>query len=136
MKEMNENQLRGWRPRQPSAGLKARIFSRQGASLSASGGAATLSGTRWNWHQFAPAMACMFFAMMVFHFNGGGSWRDSRPALYADFTSGSNTVTFSDHGQEVENHLAGVTFDWTNGSVFKSSMRSRTGFGPSTNLSN
>lgn len=95
-----------------------------------------LPATRWNWHPFAPAMACMFFAVMVFHFNGGGSWRDSRPALYADFSSGSNTVTFSDRAQEVENHLAGVTFDWTNGSVLKSSMRSHFGFGPSTNLSN
>ena len=124
---MNENQLRGWRPRQPSAGLKGRIFS---------GSNATLPATRWNWHQCAPAMACLLFAMMLFHFNGMGGSRESRPALYADFTSGSNSVTFSDHAQELENHLAGVTFDWTNGSVFKSSMRSRTGFGPSTNLSN
>ena len=128
MKEMNENQLRGWRPRQPSAGLKTRIFRER---------AVTLPATRWNWHQCAPAMACVLFAMMVFHFNGGGgSWRECQPALYADFTSGSNTVTFSDHAQEVENHVSGVTFDWTNHSVFKSSMRSHFGPGPSTNLSN
>ena len=81
-------------------------------------------------------MACALFAMMVFHFNGGGAWRDSRPALYADFTAGSNTVTFSDRAQELENHMAGVTFDWTNHSVFKSSMRSHFGPGPTTNLSN
>src|SRR5882757_8610970 len=105
MKEMNENQLRGWRPRQPSAGLKARIFRE---------GEAAFPATRWNWHQCAPAMACLLFAMMLFHFNGMGGSRESRPAIYADFTSGSNSVTFSDHAQEQENHLAGVTFDWTN----------------------
>lgn len=119
--------MRGWRPRQPSAGLKERIFRDRELALPA---------TRWNWHQFAPAMACLLFAMMVFHFNGGGTWRESRPALYADFTAGSNSVTFSDQAQELENHVSGVTFDWTNHSVFKSSMRSHFGSGPSTNLTN
>ena len=126
MKEMNETQLRGWRPRQPSAGLKDRIFRVHKAASAAS---------RWNWHHFAPAMACVLLGMMVLHFNGGGALRDSRPAMYVNF-SGSNAATFSDQAQEIENHLAGVTFDWTNHSVLKSSMRSRTGFGPSTNLSN
>lgn len=124
---MNETQLRGWRPRQPSAGLKGRIFR-------AAEAAATVP--RWNWHHFAPAMACAMFAVMVFHFNGGSALRDSQPAIYVDFTGGSNAATFSDRAQEQENHLAGVTFDWTNHSGFQSSMRSRTGFGPSTNLSN
>jgi len=124
---MNETQLRGWRPRQPSAGLKGRIFRAHQAASAVS---------RWNWHHFAPAMACVLLGMMVLHFNGGGALRDSRPAMYVNFTGGSNTTTFSDQAQEVENHLAGVTFDWTNHTGFKSSMRSRTGFGPSTNLSN
>ncbi|HSY18453.1 MAG TPA: hypothetical protein VK815_08980 [Candidatus Acidoferrales bacterium] len=128
---MNENQLRGWRLRQPSAGLKGRIF-RTDAPASPE---AALPPVRWNWHHLAPAMACMLFAMMVFHFNGLAGWQESRPATYADFTAGSNSVTFSDHAQEVENHVDGVTFDWTNHSVFKSSMRSHFGPGPTTNLS-
>jgi len=81
-------------------------------------------------------MACMLFAMMVFHFNGVGGWRESRPAMYVDFTVGSNRAAFSDHAQELENHVSGVTFDWTNHSDIKSSMRSHFGSGPSTNLSN
>jgi hypothetical protein len=124
---MNESQLRGWRPRQPSAGLKRRIFRAHAAGTPAA---------RWNWHHLAPAMACLLFALMMFHFNGGGALRDSRPVLYMNFAGDSNPVTFSDHAQETENHLAAVTFDWTNHGDFKSSMRSRTGFGPSTNLSN
>jgi hypothetical protein len=125
---MNESQLRGWRPRQPSAGLKARVFRDQPA--------AALPATRWNWHHLAPAMACLFFVLMMFHFNGGGALRDNCPAVYVNFTGDSNVVTFSDRAQETENHLAAVTFDWTNHGDFKSSMRSRVGFGPSTNLSN
>jgi hypothetical protein len=124
---MNETQLRGWRPRRPSAGLKERIFRSREAVGRAPG---------WNWHQVAPALACVLFALMIFHFNGGGALRENRPVMYVDFTGGSNATTFSDQAQEMENHLAGVTFDWTNHSVFKSSMRSRTGIGPSTNLSN
>lgn len=128
---MDENQLRGWRPRRPSAGLKARIFRAPAPAAPE----AALPPVRWNWQHLAPAMACMLFAMMVFHFNNLGGWRESRPALYADFTSGSNSVTFSDRAQEVENHVDGVTFDWTNHGDFKSSMRSHFGPGPSTNLS-
>ena len=126
MKELNEKQLLGWQPRQPSAGLKQRIF-REPVPVPAPG---------WNWHHVAPAMACVLFAMMVFHFNGGAALRETRPVGYVDFTHNGNATTFSDHAQELENHLAGVTFDWTNHSGFKSSMPSRTGSGPSTNLSN
>jgi len=124
---MNESQLRGWRPRQPSARLKARIFREPAAATTPS---------HWNWQHLAPAMACLLFALMMFHFNGAGALRGSRPAVYLNFNGDSNVLSFSDHAQEPENHLAAVTFDWTNHGDFKSSMRSRTGFGPSTNLSN
>ena len=122
--ELNETRLRGWRPRQPSAGLKARIFRTRREETAPAPG--------WNWHHLGPAMACLLFVMMMFHFNGGGALRQSSPALYVDFTGGNHAVTFSDRAQETENHLAGVTFDWTNHSGFPSSI----GFTRVTNLSN
>ena len=125
MKEMNETQLRGWRPRQPSAGLKRRIFR-----------AVDGPAMDWHWHRLAPAMACMFFATMLLHFNGGGSLLENKPVMFVDFGKGGSAPVFSDRAQEVENHVASVTFDWTNHSGFKSSIGSRIGFGPSTNFSN
>ena len=41
------------------------------------------------------------------------------------------TAAHPERGQSAQNHLAGVTFEWTNGSVFKSSMP----FALSNNLS-
>lgn len=81
-------------------------------------------------------MACLMFALLMLHINGGGELRERRPAMYVDFAPASAPAPFSDRAQEVENRVDGVTFDWTNHGDFKSSMRSRTGFGPSTNLSN
>jgi hypothetical protein len=121
MKEMNETQLRGWRPRRPSAGLKRRIFR-----------AASAPATAWNWNHVAPAMACVLFALMMFHFNGGSSLRESKPVLALVLGNGGGAAGFSDSALEPENHLAVVTFDWTNHTGFKSSM----GFTPTTNLSN
>jgi hypothetical protein len=46
----------------------------------------------------------------------------------------NQSYAFSDNenAQTAQNHLASVTFDWTNHSVFNSSM----GFTPTTNSSN
>jgi len=117
--------LRGWLPRQPSTGLKRRIFR-----------AADVTATAWHWNRLAPAMACMLFAMIVFHFNGNGALHENKPMIFVDFINGSNATVFSDHAQEAQNHLAVVTFDWTNHGGFKSSIGSRIGFTPPTNLSN
>ena len=129
MKEMDENQLRGWRPRPPSAGLKRRIFRAQPAAAFAPVLAA------WDFSKLAPATACLLFALMLLHFNGGG-WHESRSAMLVNFSTGSNAVAFSDHAQERENHLATVTFDWTNKGVFQSSIGSHFGSMPTTNFSN
>ncbi|HEY2330252.1 MAG TPA: hypothetical protein VGI63_10620 [Verrucomicrobiae bacterium] len=114
MKELNlpENQLRGWRPRRPSAGLKARIFRTPEEN----------HALAFDWLRLAPAMACLFFVMMVAHFNGGSLWSNQR-LLTAGFTNGSGVYYDGDGGQTPENHLAGVTFDWTNHANFQSSMR-------------
>ena len=117
---MNETQLHGWCPRRPSAGLKRQIFN-----------AAETPATVWNWHRLAPAMACLMFAMLIFHFDGGGSLREPKPAMALALSNDSPVTGFSDSALEPENHLATVTFDWTNHTGFKSSM----GFTPTTNSS-
>jgi hypothetical protein len=124
MKELDENHLRSWRPRRTSAGLRRKLF----------GGADSTPWLVWEFSRLAPAAVCLLFAMMTLHF-GGGNWRDSGRNVYANFTGGSNTIVFSDRGQEQENHLANITFDWTNKGVFQSSIGSHSGLGPSTNAS-
>ncbi|HEY5040826.1 MAG TPA: hypothetical protein VIK53_02370 [Verrucomicrobiae bacterium] len=117
---MNETRLHGWRPRRPSPGLKRRIFS-----------AAEQPAPAWHWHRLAPAMACLMFAMLMIHFNVGGPLRESKPVMALVLSNDNRAAGFSDSAQESENHLATVTFDWTNHTGFKSSM----GFTPTTNSS-
>jgi hypothetical protein len=125
MNEMDENQLRGWRPRQVSAGVKRRIFRPTAAPVL----------MLWDFTRLAPATVCLLFGLMVLHFNVG-SWRESRPVMTMNYSAGSNAVAFSDHAQERENHLATVTFDWTNKGAIQSSIGSHFGPVPSTNFSN
>ena len=126
MKELDENQLRGWRPRPPSARLKARIFHAAAAS----------EAPGWNWQHVAPAMACLLFAVMLFHFNGGMAWRESRPVLFAGGGSASNAAYAGNFAAEAVNRVDCVTFDWTNKGGFQSSIGSQFGFKPATNASN
>jgi hypothetical protein len=118
MKEPNlpENQLRGWRPRRPSAGLKERIFPTPAEN----------QAPFWGLTRLAPALACLFFVMMALHFNDGGLW--SRPRLMPAATNSGDVYG----GQAAQNHLASVTFDWTNHSNFQSSIP----FASKTNSSN
>ena len=122
---MDENQLRGWRLRQPSARLKARIFC---ATMVA-------ESPGWNWQHVAPAMACLMFAVMMFHFNGGLAWRESRPVLYVS-SGGSNAAYARDFASESVNRVDQVTFDWTNKGAFQSSIGFQFGSKPATNASN
>jgi len=107
-----------------SAGLKRKIFRAPVATPPA-----------WDLFRMAPATACLLLAMMVLHLNVG-SWRTARPATGLDFTRDGIASAFSDHAQERENHLATVTFDWTNKGVIQSSIGSHSGLWPSTNFSN
>ena len=126
MKELDENQLRGWRLRQPSARLKARIFR----------AAAAEESPGWNWQHVAPALACLLFAVMMFHFNGGGTWRESRPLLVVSSSGASNVAYAASFAAESVNRVDRVTFDWTNKGAFQSSIGSHFGLGPATNASN
>lgn len=122
---MNETQWSGWRPRQPSARLKRRIFRALGAPAAA-----------WNWHRLTPAMACLLFAMLMVHFNNNSELPSRKPGMTVILSSENSGTGFGDGAQSAQNRLATVTFDWTNHSVFRSSIGSQSGCGPSTNLSN
>ncbi len=123
---MNETQLHGWRPRPPSSGLKRRIFS----------GAGDVPAAAWNWNFAAPALVCGLFALLLVHLNGGAELRGPQPVRTMVLSNGSLAGGFSDRALEPENHLATVTFDWTNHGGFQSSIGSQSGPVPSTNFSN
>ena len=123
---MDENQLRGWCPRPPSARLKAWIFH----------AAAAEKTPGWNWQHVAPAMACLMFAVMMFHFNGGMAWRESCPVLYVSSGGASNVTYAGNFAAESVNRVDCVTFDWTNKGAFQSSIGFQFGSKPSTNASN
>jgi hypothetical protein len=75
-------------------------------------------------------MACALITMAALSHNGEGL--APRPDQIAIFSNTDHTISKIDSERSVQNHLAAVTFDWTNRSVFKSSIS----FTPSTNLSN
>ncbi len=81
-------------------------------------------------------MACLLFAVMMFHFNGGLAWRESRPVLFVSSTAGSNAVSARDFASESVNRVDQVTFDWTNKGGFQSSIGFQFGSKPATNASN
>ena len=119
---MNENQLRSWRPRRPSAGLKRRILNFAGES--------DVLTARWLWSCVAPTMACALLTLMAFNHDGGGLGQKMPMAL---ILSNQNNAAYATGGAQTEqNHLAAITFDSTNRSVLGSSIR----FTPTTNLTN
>jgi hypothetical protein len=126
MKELNENQLRGWLPRRPSRALKSRIFSGPNPAATEAD-----DEVPWKWSFSAPAMVCLLFAMLMIHFNNG-DMHEPKPAWAMVSSNGDRAASFSDSAQENENHLSAITFDWTNHTGFQSSI----GFTPTTNLSN
>jgi hypothetical protein len=82
------------------------------------------------WGSLTPAVACALVALTGMH-------RDSESLLAArpgtNQSPGEQTMVMShpSAGQSAQNHLAGVTFEWTNRSLFQSSMA----FALSNNLS-
>ncbi|HWY29224.1 MAG TPA: hypothetical protein VNX46_00635 [Candidatus Acidoferrum sp.] len=123
MNETNlpESTLRSWQPRQPSAGLKRGIFpnARQ-----------TVVTPRWLWGALTPTMACLMLTMIML--NSGNTGLHQKPLVTMILSNDGAPFGVPDDGQGAENQLASVTFDWTNHTIFNSSMR----FTPTTNLSN
>ena len=119
---MNENQLRSWRPRRPSAGLKRRILKFTGEDDKPS--------ARWLWSAVAPTMACALLTLMAFRHEDAGL--ESKMPMALILSNQNNAVYAGGETQTEQNHLAAVTFDSTNRSNLGSSIR----FTPSTNLTN
>jgi len=85
---------------------------------------------RWLWGGLAPAMACVLLTLMAY--NRAGDGFGPKPAMALILSNQNAVAQATDGAQTAQNHLAAVTFDWTNQSVFRSSIR----FTPATNLSN
>ena len=119
---MNENQLLVWRPRRPSARLKRRLLALTGE--------APAPTARWLWSCVAPTMACAMLTLMAFNRDGAGLETKLPMNL---ILSNQNAVAFAaGDDQTGQNHLATVTFGWTNHSAFQSSIR----FTPAQNFTN
>ena len=113
MKEMNETQLRSWRPRQPSAGLKRRLLKFPGED--------DIRSARWLLSCVAPTMACALLTFMAYNRDAGPLEVKEPMAM---ILSNQNNVAYATGaaGNE-ENHLATVTFDSTNRNNLGSSIR-------------
>ena len=114
--------MRLWTPRRPSASLRHKVFAGAKPCCEPSESISPAS-VKLFWGALAPTLACALLTLMVF--NHGG---ENQPAVSTLAWSSSNSV--SDGSHSAQNHWDNVTFDWTNNSVFKSSI----GFTPSTNL--
>ena len=123
MNETNlpEARLASWRLRHPSAALKGRLFS-TGREAGAT--------SRWLWGALTPTTACLLLTLTML--NSGNTGMRQKPALSMVLINDGGVLAAADGTESPENHLASVTFDWTNHTVFNSSMR----FTPTTNLSN
>lgn len=120
---MNENQLRSWRPRQPSSSLRRRLFQLANDTD-------IVPHVRWLWSCLAPTMACSLLALVALNRDAGGF--PTRLPMAVILSNQDNAAFASAGAATAQNHLAALTFDSTNGSLFRSSIR----FTPATNLTN
>jgi hypothetical protein len=101
------------------AALKRKIFS----------AAPSNHAQAWFWGCFAPAAACALLTLASF--NSGNVPGAKNNFIF--ISSNQNDAAYAGNGvASAQNHLACVTFDWTNHSGFNSSI----GLTHSTNLSN
>jgi hypothetical protein len=122
MKEANlsETQLRSWQPRKPAARLKQKIFSAPSHAASAA----------WFWGGLAPATACLLLTFLAFNQTSNFSTDSMNRKLETTMImSNQSCAAYVSGAQDEQNHLAAVTFDWTNHGGFQSSIL----FTPSTN---
>ncbi len=118
---MPETQLSSWRPRHPSAALKARIFSKARE---------TRVTSRWLWGALTPTTACLLLTLMML--NSGNTVIHQKPVLSMILSNHGGVYGANGDSGSAQNQLASLTFDWTNHTVFNSSI----GFTPTTNFSN
>jgi hypothetical protein len=116
-----EEQMRRWTPRPPSASRRAEIFSR--TAVGADDDLLSPTTARFLRGVFAPVLACAMFSLAVF--NHGGNAQPGGQIVW----NGSNFIADASH--TAQNRWESVTFDWTNGGVFRSSIP----FASATNFS-
>jgi len=110
-----EDQLRSWQPRRPAAGIRRRLF---GATTR------TVSRAVWIFGSLAPATACALLTLSFFSSgnNIAGVSPHQQPLL-AMILSNQNYAAFQATGsQKGENNWALITFDWTKGNNYTSSI--------------
>ena len=111
--------LPAWKPRPPGAALKQRIFTARRAE------------PQEKFHLLVPALACMVLSLLVLNSSGSFGPASLKHTLTADLVlSNQDYSAYAAGGsQNPENHLASLTFEWTNQSASTTSM----GFTSSTN---
>jgi hypothetical protein len=77
-----------------------------------------------------PTLACALLTLMAVNYNS--EWLSLPPHQGIILSSENRFANPADNNRSVQNHLAAVTFEWTNRSEFTSSI----GFTRNTNLSN
>jgi len=120
---MTEAQLRSWQPRSPATRLKAKVLNGKTPRP------ATPSAA-WGWGVLAPAMACVLFTFMAFNHDNGGL--GTKPMMSLVMSNQSSADYAAGTSQTAQNHLAGVTFEWTN----RSNIQSIIGFKSTTHFIN
>ena len=115
--------MRLWTPRRPSTSLKRKLLTN--VTDSAETEMVTSASAKLFWGALGPTMACALLTLLAFNHGEG-----NRPSVSTLVWTGSNCV--SDSAHSAQNHWASVTFDWTNHSVFQSSM----GFTPKVATTN
>jgi len=118
---LTEAQLRSWRPRRPSARLERELFGQPTSGHS----------SKWLWSSLIPATACAILTLLA----SGNNPMDNlgRQGLVSASMSNCDSAAYvSGNLPEVQNHLAGISFDCTN----RGNTYSIVGFAPSTNFSN
>ena len=84
---------------------------------------------RWLWSCVVPTMACAMLALMAF--NRDANDLDSKLPITSMLNNQDSAAFAFGMAQNEQNHVATVTFGWTNGSDLRSSIRFTT-----TNLIN
>jgi hypothetical protein len=86
--------------------------------------------SRWLWGALTPTTVCLLLTLVML--NSSNPVMPQKPVLSMILSNNGGVFEANGRSGGAENQLASVTFDWTNHTVFNSSMR----FTPTTNLSN
>ena len=86
--------------------------------------------SRWLWGALTPTTVCLWLTLVML--NSSNPVMPLKPGLSLSLSNAGGVFEANSRFGGAENQLASVTFDWTNHTIFNSSIR----FTPTTNLSN